>query len=151
MSGLSLIAAMFFIGCAEKITNNRIDKLEVEESVLEKTTDLNKLKIELEKNMVRQQRLEDDVEGINQQASRSAREAEEMSTRLSRNPGDPGLAKRADRASKKAADDAKRASKLNRELNDVNEEIQKLRSDVDKTERDLNELRSRVEFVPNNQ
>ena len=144
-----LMIAVLSVGCSQKISNDRIDKLEGQEAVLKKTTDLNKYKIELEKYIVRQGRLQQDVEQINQKASASAREAEELSTRVSRNPGEPGLANRANRASKQAAKDSKDARRLNNELADVNEEINDLRKDIDKTEKDLNDLRARVEFVPN--
>jgi len=147
---LSLVIAVLLGSCSPKISNERIDNLEGREAVLKRTTELNKLKLEIERNIVKQTKLIEDVEDINRKSSQSAREAQRLSERVSRNPGDTGLANRADRASREAASDAKRARKLNGQLDDINEEIRDLRKDIDKKEKQLSELKARVEFVPNN-
>jgi uncharacterized coiled-coil protein SlyX len=149
--GIILMLPVLLAGCSKKIINERIDKLEGREAVLEKTTELNQLNLELEKNLVKMARLVDDVESINGEASASARETEDLSQRLSRNPGDAKLASRAEKASRRAARDAKKAYKQNSDLNEVNDEIRDLRRDIDKTEKELSDLQSRIEFVPNNQ
>ena len=105
---LSFVLLVLLGACSPKISNQRIDKLEAREELLEKTTRLNKLKLEIERSIVRQTKLMEDVKEINQEASESAREAQKLSTRVSRNPGDSGLANRADKASRRAASDSKK-------------------------------------------
>ena len=136
--------------CSSKVSNENIDRLEGRELLLKKTTELNDLKLELEKNLLKQTELTKAVENINKDASASAGDAEEISRKVSRNPGEAGVAKDADRASKRAASDAKKARKLNGELEDVNDEIKDLRKDIEKKERELSELKAKIEFVPNN-
>ena len=149
---LGLCVTLLFThgACSSKMSSNRIDTLEGRKDLLEKSTKLNNLKLALEKNQLRQTELSQEVEQINQEASRSAHEADELSTRVSRNPGDAGLAKRANRASQKAAKDAQKARKLNGQLEDINGNIRDLQKDIKKTEEQLNELKGKVEFVPNN-
>lgn len=148
--GFNLILLILLAGCSPKTSNERIEKLEGQEAVLEKTTELNKLRLQLEKNIVKQTKLTEDVEQINQQASASARHADELSGRVSRNPGDSRLANRANRASRRAAKDAKKSKKLNNQLEDVNNKIRDLRKDIGKTEKELSELKARIGFVPSN-
>ena len=147
---LSLVVITLLGNCSPKVSNERIDTLEGREAVLKTTSELNKLKLEIERDIVKQTKLIEDVEDINRKSSESARDAQRLSERVSRNPGDTGLAKRADRASREAASDAKRARKLNSQLDDINEEIRDLRKDIEKKEKQLSELKARVEFVPNN-
>lgn len=148
--GIILMLTVLVGACSKKISNERIDKLEGREAVLEKTTELNKLRLLIERNIVKQTKLIEDVEKINSKSSASAREAERLSARVSRNPGDSDLASKADRASRRAASDTKKARKLNGKLEDINDEIRDLRKDIDKTEKELSELQSKVEFIPNN-
>ena len=148
--GLCLTLLFTHGACSSKMSSNRIDTLEARKDLLKKTTKLNKLKLELEKNQLRQTELSKEVEQINREASLSARDAEELSGRVSRNPGDAGLAARANRASRRAAKDAQKAKKLNKRLEDVNDNIRDLQKDIEKTEKDLSELKGKVEFVPNN-
>ena len=148
--GLSFMVLILLGACSPKVTNEKIDRLESREELLEKTTELNKLRLELERNTLKQEKLNEEVRDINQQASASAREAEELSARVSRNPGEAGLAKRADRASSRAASDAKKARKLAKELEEVNDKVKDLRKDIEETEKDLDELKAKEESVPNN-
>lgn len=147
---LSLAMAVFLGSCSPKISNERIDKLEGREEVLERTSELNKLKLEIERNIVKQTKLIEDVEDTNRKSSESARDAQRLSDRVRRNAGDSGLANKADRAAREAASDAKRTRKLNKQLEELNDEIRDLRKDIDKKEKQLSELKARVEFVPNN-
>ncbi|MBC7744839.1 MAG: hypothetical protein H7096_07020 [Flavobacterium sp.] len=145
-----IIGALSSIGCSSKVTSQNIDTLKSQEAVLKKTTQLNNYKLELEKNLVRQIQLTKDVESINREASASSSDAQELSGRVSRNPGESGMANRSNRASQQAAKDAKRAKKLNNQLDNVNNKIKGLQRKTEQTERDLNDLKSKVEFVPNN-
>lgn len=148
---LAIGCMLLVIGaCSSKISNDNIDKLEGRELLLKKTTELNDMKLELEKNLQKQTQLAKDVENINKQASASSHEAEEISRKVSRNPGDASVAKDANRASKRAASDAKKAKKLNGELEDVNDQIEDLHKDIEKKEKELSELKAKIEFVPNN-
>ena len=145
-----LTIAALSVGCSQKVSNDRIDTLEGQEQILKKTTQLNKYKLELERNMLKQTELTSDVDKINREASSSAGDAQQMSGRVSRNPGEAGVAKRADRASREAAGDAKRARKLNGQLDNVNNRIKNLERDIQKTQRDVDDLKAKIEFVPNN-
>ena len=146
--GLTMVVLSF--GCSQKVSNDRIDALEGQEQTLKKTTQLNNYKLELERNMLKQTELTSEVDKINREASSSAGDAQQMSGRVSRNPGETGVAKRADRASREAASDAKRARKLNGQLDNVNNKIKNLEGDIQKTQRDVDDLKAKIEFVPNN-
>lgn len=148
---LAIGCMLFALGaCSSKVTNERIDRLEGRELLLKKSTELNDLKLELEKSLLKEAELIKAVENINKDATASAREAEEISRKVSRNPGEAGVAKDADRAAKRAASDAKKARKLNGELEDVSDDVKDLRKDIEKKERELSELKAKIEFVPNN-
>ena len=147
--GVILLLTTLLAACSKKISNDRIDKLESQESILKKTTELNDYKLELEKKMLRQSQLTKDVEDINRNVSSSSEDAGDMAGRVARNPGESGVANRSYKASKEAEKNAKTARKLNKDLDGVNSDIRKLERKVQKSENDLNELKSRVEFVPN--
>ena len=146
--GLTIAALSF--GCSQKVSNDKIDTLVGQEQILKKTTQLNKYKLELERSMVKQTELTSEVDKINREASSSAGDAQQMSGRVSRNPGETGVAKRADRASREAAGDAKRARKLTGQLDKINNRIKNLERDIQKTQRDVDDLKAKIEFVPNN-
>jgi hypothetical protein len=141
---LSLIAMLCLGACSPRVSNERVDKLEGRQTLLEKTAELNKLNLEMERHLVKEATLMEAVEKINREASASAGDAEDLSRRVSRNPGNSRLANKAERASRRAAKDARRARKLNNQLNDVNNKIRKLRKDISETQRELLELQGRV-------
>ncbi len=145
-----LLMGCLIASCSQKVTNAQIDKLEGREILLEKTAELNKLNLELERNLAKLPILEEKVKDANEKSTKSAEDAKDASRELERNPGDAKKASKADNESKKAASDAKRARKLNDDLNDLNDEIKELQSDVEKVQKDIDELKSKVEFVPNN-
>jgi predicted nucleic acid-binding Zn-ribbon protein len=136
-------------GCAPKISNPTIDKLEMREQVLKKTRELNSSKLELEKELVTNRELISKVAEINRDASASADDARDRSNKVSRNPGDAGISRKADIASKRAAGDAKKARKLNSDLDDSNGKIKSLQKKIESLETEVNELKSKIEFVPN--
>jgi len=125
---LSLMLIIVMGSCSQKLSNEKIDTLEGQEALLKTTTELNNLKLDLEKNVVKQARLTSDVEESNRAAAASAK---------------------INSVSEIAASDAKKAKKLNDQLQDVNSEISDLRRHIGKKESQLRELKARVEFVPN--
>ncbi|WP_155975630.1 hypothetical protein [Daejeonella oryzae] len=146
---LMLIVSVFITSCSSKLSNPNIDKLETQEQVLKRSTELNNTKLELEKEKLRNANLVSDVDNINKQASASSERAKDLSARLSRNPGDQSLSRKADNAAKESARDAKRARKLNNDLDKSTTEIRNLERKIKDLESELDEMKSKVEFVPN--
>ncbi|MEO8795695.1 MAG: hypothetical protein ABI390_09525 [Daejeonella sp.] len=145
-----LLMAIVISSCAKKISNPTIDKLEVRKDLLKKSTELNGLKLELEKEIVRNTRLISDVEDINKQASASADDAKDLSNRLSRNPGDQSLSRRADKASKQAARDAKKAHNLNDDLDKSTNQIADLQRKIKRLAPEVEDLQSKSDGMENN-
>lgn len=144
-----LLISVGLFSCAKKITNPEIRRLEGRETLLDETTQLNKLKLDLERELVKVNDLTRKVEDANDDASKSANEARKLSERVSSNPGDSKLANRADRASRRAAQDAKKARKLNNQLGDVNGEIKSLQRQIESKEKEMSELEKKIDYVPN--
>ena len=157
MKNLKITFSLFLLvlavnsGCSKKISNPKINNLEMREQVLKKTGELNTSKLALEKEMVRNSELVSKVEQINKDASASADDSKDRSNRLSGNPGDTGISRKADIAAKSASRDAKKARKLNGDLDDSNKKIKNLQKKIESLESEVNELKSRIEFVPNQQ
>ncbi|NEU10039.1 hypothetical protein GZH53_17065 [Flavihumibacter sp. R14] len=126
---LSLMMIIIMGSCSPKVSNEKIDSLEGQEAVLKKSTELNKLKQDLEKNLLKQADLTKEVEEINRAAAASAK---------------------ANPISDEAAKDAKQAKKLTDQLKGVNSDISDLRKDIEKKEKELKELKARVEAAPAN-
>src|SRR6476469_7718505 len=111
-----LIANLGLAACSQKITNPEIEKLENRQELLEETTLLNKYKLALEKETLREQKLKQQVEDANDEATKSANKAKDLSDRLSNNAGNGSLSSKKEIESKAAAKDAKKAKKLNNQL-----------------------------------
>jgi chromosome segregation ATPase len=124
---LSLMMIIIMGSCSPKVSNQKIDTLETQQALLQKTTELNNLKLDLEKNIQKQASLTSDVEKANRAVAASGK---------------------VDAVSDLAGSDAKKAKKLNAQLQDVNKKISHLRRNIEKKEKELNELKARVEFVP---
>ncbi|MDA9555011.1 hypothetical protein N9R54_02135 [Pelobium sp.] len=135
--------------CAPKLTSPNLTKLQGREAVLALNTELNNLKLALEKENLRLSSLQNDVNKANDDASKSAAEAKELSDKLSSNPGDLKLSSKANKAAKEAARDAKKAAKLNDALGKSNGKIKEYQKDIEEAESKIKDLESKIEFVPN--
>lgn len=145
---LSLVCSIFN-ACSSKVTSPNLTKLEGREAVLALNTQLNNLKLGLEREKLSLSSLTVEVDKINQDASKSSTEAKNISEELSKNPGDLKLSSKANKAAKEAARDAKRATKLNDTLGKSNGKIKQYQKDIESTEAKLKDLESKIEFGPN--
>jgi predicted nucleic acid-binding Zn-ribbon protein len=147
----STIMFMFLTACSSKISNPKIDKLAMQQEVLKKNTELNGLKLELEKETGRNRELISDVEEVNSDAAVSANESKDRLERLSGNPGDTGLSRKASKSAGNAADNARKARKMNSALDKSTARIKKLERKIEDLEKEVSELNAKIEFIPNQQ
>ncbi len=145
---------LFFIfiivsGCSKKITNERIKKLEGQEAILQKTQQVNDLRLKEEKLSIQHAEAAKEVTRANEKASASAAESQKVSEELSANPGDSRLSKRANKSASRASGNARSAMKANSRYGKFDDELKDVRKELEKAEGELNEMKSRIEFVPN--
>ncbi len=144
-----LLITIFISACAKKVTNPTIDRLEVRKELLKKSTELNELKLDLEKEILHNTKLISDVDDINKRASASADDAKDLSNRLSRNPGDQTLSRKADNAAKQAAKDAKKARNLNDDLDKSTNEIADLQRKIKRLAPEVEDLKTKADEMEN--
>lgn len=146
---IAIAVICFFSACSPKIQSPEIQKLKDRETLLKETTKLNKLKIELENELVKVHTLSKEVEEINQKSLKSATAAKKSADNLSDKPGSTKLSSKANKAAKSAAKDANKARKVNSSLDKSNKKVKSLQKDIQKSEGRLSELSKRIDFVPN--
>lgn len=135
--------------CSPQTNTENLTKLEGRETILALNTELNDLKIALEKETLNLSSLQKDVEQANEAATKSSSDAKKKSEELSKNPGDLKLSSKANSAAKEAARDAKQATKLNDILGKSNSKMKEYKKDIESTEAKLKELEAKIEFSPN--
>ena len=151
MKNLKITCLLILIisACSPKVSNTNIDKFEMQQQVLKKTTELNNLKLKLERELLENKELISKVENINKDATASADDAKSQAVRVSGNPGDAGISRKADIAAKKAAKDASRGRELNSDLEKSGKEIKDLEKKIRELEIEVNDMKAKIEFVPN--
>ncbi len=137
-----ILLALFFAACSPK-TNPKIDALTAQNLILEKTTKINELNIELEKVKLEIVELTKDAKDANNDAVSSARDANKATEKMNSNPGSSKAANKADNYADDAASDAKKASKINFKLAKLNDEVSDLQKKIEKTQNDLNKLNAK--------
>ena len=146
-----LTGLIFGLGaCSPKTNTQNLTKLEGRETILALNTELNDLKISLEKETLNLSSLQKDVEQANEEASKSTSDSKKVTDELSKNPGDLKLSSQANKAAQEVARDAKKATKLNDSLGKSNNRIKQYQKDIESTEAKLKDLESKIEFSPNN-
>ena len=146
-----LTALTFGLGaCSPKTNTENLTKLEGRETILALNTELNDLKIGLEKETLNLSNLQKDVEQANEEASKSNSDSKKVTDELSKNPGNLKLSSQANKAAQEVARDAKKATKLNDSLGKSNNKINQYQKDIEFTEATLKDLESKIEFSPNN-
>ena len=138
------------VACSPKTNTENLTKLEGRETILALNTELNDLKIGLEKETLNLNSLQKDVEQANGEASKSTSESKKVTDELSKNPGDLKLSSQANKAAQKVTSDSKKATKLNDSLGKSNNRIKQYKKDIESTEAKLKDLESKIEFSPNN-
>jgi chromosome segregation ATPase len=148
---IMVLAGLSFglVACSPKTNTENLTRLEARETILALNTELNDLKIKLEKETLSLSSLQNDVEQANESSSKSAADAKRVSNDLSKNPGDLKLSSQANNAAKEAARDAKRATKLNDSLGKSNNKIKKYQKDIESKQAKLKDLETKIEFSPN--
>ena len=136
--------------CSPKTNTQNLTKLEGRETILALNTELNDLKIGLEKETLNLSSLQKDVEQANEEASKSTSDSKKVTDELSKNPGDLKLSSQANKAAQEVARDAKKATKLNDSLGKSNNRIKQYQKDIESTEAKLKDLETKIEFSPNN-
>lgn len=139
---------VFFNACAPKISNPKIEGLELREAVLALNTKLNDLNLALEREKVKIIDFSQLADKANKTASNSATRSQALSEDLSKHAGDDKLAKKALRASKKAKRDARNAEKVNSRLSDSNNRIETYQKDIEETKRKIADLDPKIQFAP---
>jgi hypothetical protein len=89
-----------------------------------------------------------DKQETSEQAQKSANDNTEAANKLSSNPQDKGLARKADRSASSARSDAKKARKAADRLNDLNKDIQDLKEKIAKEQSKLNQYAQPGTTVP---
>ena len=137
------------VACSPKTNTENLTKLEGRETILALNTELNDLKIGLEKEMLNLSSLQKDVEQANEAALKSSSDSKKLADELSKNPGDLKLSSQANKAAQEVARDAKKATKLNDSLGKSNNKIKEYKKDIESTEAKLKDLETKIEFSPN--
>ena len=136
--------------CSPKTNTQNLTRLEGRETILALNTELNDLKIGLEKETLNLSSLQKDVEQANGEALESSSDSKKVTDELSKNPGDLKLSSQSNKAAKEVAKDAKKATKLNDKLGKSNNRIKQYQKDIESTEAKLKDLENKIEFSPNN-
>ena len=147
LSAISIL--LIFSACSHKITNPKIEKLEGQQKVLALNTQINDLKLALEREKLKLTDLTDAVNKANELASKSANEAKVLAEKVNENPGNAKLAKNANKAAKIAAKNSKRAKKLTDQLSDAQNNIKDYQKGIDDSQKELDDLNSSIKIIPN--
>ena len=148
---VTLAGLTFGLGaCSPKTNTQNLTRLEGRETILALNTELNDLKIGLEKETLNLSSLQKDVEQANREALESTSDSKKVTDELSKNPGDLKLSSQANKAAKEVARDARKATKLNDSLGKSNNRIKQYQKDIESTEAKLKDLENKIEFSPNN-
>jgi|GEM_PF-4522159 len=131
---LTLIAYTFFcIACSPKTsptTNTKIDALTVQSMILEKSTKINNLNLEVEKLRLEMGTLTNEIKVATDEAGKSAIKSNEASADMKNKIGDLGKAATADISAGTAAKDARQVYRLNNKLSKMRDNEQSILDEI---------------------
>lgn len=140
MKFMSTIAALMILSAtvsAQAVSADSIGTLKQQKTDLKVSKDINDRKLKLAKLENSVDEKTRDLQKANDQAQQSANDNADAASKLSANPNDKSLAKRADKTANDAKRDSRRARKAAKELEDLNKDIADLKSKIADDEKKL--------------
>lgn len=148
-----LIFSVSFFSCMMQaqadVKSDSLTVLKAKEALLKESTILNKLKVKEAKLVLEATKLEKKIADLNKDASKSAGESKSYAAKLSANPRDEKLSRKAKKASDTSYADAKKAQKISDQLKSNQKEIKSLNDAIEKQREKIKQMDLQLKFSTN--